>query len=179
MLSCFVCTLTLFIIDSSSFEIKQFLHKLAMSLKSCRVKQHNHPFLANWSDWTLSSDYWVFFLGFTTAFGRSSASIENYCILLLCLTMPTRFLSVLSKTQFHKAFSLHAGALSLWHAQPQWVYRMVRVPRKKWTAPQLTGVYGMVRVPRDLDSSPSNCPFLVEFLTCFINCFWILSVHLV
>ena len=25
-------------------------------------------------------------------------------------------------------FSLNAGALSLWHTQPYWVYRMVRVP---------------------------------------------------
>ena len=44
-------------------------------------------------------------------------------------------------------------SLILTHSQPQWIYRMVRVPRKKWTVPQLTGVYGMIRVPRDLDST--------------------------
>ena len=33
------------------------------------------------------------------------------------------------KHAIQKASSLNAGALSLWHSQPQWVYGMVRVPR--------------------------------------------------
>ena len=41
--------------------------------------------------------------------------------------------------------------------------RLMRVPRKKWAVPQLTGAYGMVRVPRNLDSFFYDCLVLVEF----------------
>ena len=57
-------------------------------------------------------------------------------------------------------------------------YGMVRVPRKKWTVPQLTGAYGMVRVPRNLDSFFYDCLVLVEFLWFVVRCLWILSVRL-
>ena len=40
------------------------------------------------------------------------------------------------------------GALSFWYSPPQQANGSVRVPRKEWPVPQLTGVYGMVRVPR-------------------------------
>ena len=49
---------------------------------------------------------------------------SNFFIHSLSLSLP-----VLSKTQLPKAFSLYAGALSLWHSPRQWVYWMVRVPR--------------------------------------------------
>ena len=44
--------------------------------------------------------------------GSTSASLEF--LHSLSLSLP-----ILSKTQLHKAFSLHAGALSLWHSLPQ------------------------------------------------------------
>ena len=50
-------------------------------------------------------------LGSTTPFGRPSASFENSSILSLHLTIPAASLSVLSKTQHQKAFSLNASAL--------------------------------------------------------------------
>ena len=45
----------------------------------------------------------------------TTVSFENSFILSRCLTIPAVSLSVLSKTQHQKAFSLNAGALSLWH----------------------------------------------------------------
>ena len=49
-------TLTLTVVDSS-FKIEELLHKMAISLKNCRVKEQNHFFLTDWTYWTLSSDY--------------------------------------------------------------------------------------------------------------------------
>ena len=72
-------------------------------------------------------------------------------------TMFAVSLSVLSKTQIQKAFSLHPGALSLWYSLPQ-------------------SVYGIVRVPRNLDFLFYNCPVFVEFPWCVVNCLSILPV---
>ena len=58
---------------------------MAISLKNCRVKQQNHPFLANCTNSALSFHYLVkllniltgsLFLGSTAPFGRPSASVE-------------------------------------------------------------------------------------------------------
>ena len=101
------------------FKIEEFLREMAISLKNCRVKQQNQSFGANWTDWTLSSHYLLWFsdnlsvhlsLGSTAPFGRPSASSENSIILSLCLSNPAVSLSVLSKTQHQKVFSLNAGA---------------------------------------------------------------------
>ena len=51
-----VWRLTLVVFDSPS-KIDEFLHKMAISLKNCRFEQKNHSFLANWSDWGLSSQH--------------------------------------------------------------------------------------------------------------------------
>ena len=56
-------TLTLFVVDSSGFKIKEFLHKMAISLKSGRVKQSNHPSLADLPNQALSSQHLLRFLG--------------------------------------------------------------------------------------------------------------------
>ena len=72
-------------------------------------------------------------------------------VLSLCLSIPAVSLSVTSKTQHQNTFSLNAGALSLCHSLPQWVYGILRVPRNAWPVPQPTGAQGRVRVPRNLD----------------------------
>ena len=83
------------------------------------IEQRNQSFLANWTDWTLSSHDSLWFLdnssdqlslGSTTPFGRPSASFENSFTLSLRLTIRAVSLSVLSKTQHHKTFSLNTGA---------------------------------------------------------------------
>ena len=53
----FARTLTLVVVDSSSFKIEEFLDKMAISLKNCRVEQNNHSFVPNWSDRGLSSQH--------------------------------------------------------------------------------------------------------------------------
>ena len=92
------------------------------------VARNNHPLLANGTDSALSSHYSLWLLdilpdhlslGSTAPFGRPSASFENSFILSLLLTTPAVSLSVLSKTQLQKAFSLHVGALSHWHSPAQ------------------------------------------------------------
>ena len=124
-------------------------------LRFKRVEQQNQSVVANGTDWAVISHYlfWLLSrlsvhlpLGSTVPFGRPSASFENSFILSLRFTMPAVSLSVLSKVRIKKAFSLYAGALSLWHSQPQWVY-------------------GTVRVPRNLDSAFFQCPILHSFLS--------------
>ena len=41
------------VVIAPSFKIEEFLDKMIISLKNCRVEQNNHSFLANWSDWGL------------------------------------------------------------------------------------------------------------------------------
>ena len=131
--SLFLCsrTLTLIVVDSS-FKIQEFLDEMAISLKSGRVKQNNHSFLAHWPDRALSSQHLRRFSGIlsvylcilplfhrsTASFGRLSASPDS----LHSLTSPhyaNRISLPQSKTQLQKAFSLNAGALSLWHSLRQ------------------------------------------------------------
>ena len=57
-LSSLVRSLNLVAVDSS-LNIAEFLHKMAMSLKNCRIKQQNHSFLANRTNSALSSHYFV------------------------------------------------------------------------------------------------------------------------
>ena len=57
-LSSLVRRLNLVAVDSS-LNIAEFLHKMAMSLKNCRIKQQNHSFLANCTNSALSSHYFV------------------------------------------------------------------------------------------------------------------------
>ena len=91
-------TLTLIVVDSSSFKTEEFIHKMAISLKNCQVKQQNHSLLANCTNSALSSDNFVSLfdtlsvplsLGSTVPFGRPSASFGNSFILSLCLTITT------------------------------------------------------------------------------------------
>ena len=64
----FLCTrmLTLVVVDSSWFKIEEFLHKMAISLKNCRVEQKNHSLMARWHDLPsvviICSDFWIFWL---------------------------------------------------------------------------------------------------------------------
>ena len=55
LLFLYIWTLILVVVDSSSFKIEEFFHKMAICLKNCRVEQKNHSSLARWPDWALSS----------------------------------------------------------------------------------------------------------------------------
>ena len=109
-------------------KLKNFPTKWQSPTQIRRVQQQDQSFVANWTDRTLSSHYSLWLLdilhdylslGSTALFGRPSASVNipsfshsaALSLLHLCLT--------LSKTQNQEAFSLHAGALSLWHLPPQ------------------------------------------------------------
>jgi hypothetical protein len=101
--------------------LKNYPTKWQSPCQIWRVKQQNQSFLANGTDWAVSSPYLLWLLsslpvhlalGSTTPIGRPSASFKNSCILPFRLTMPAASLSVLSKTQLQKAFSVHAGALT-------------------------------------------------------------------
>ena len=83
---------TWMVVIASSFEVNEFLHKMAISLNNCRVEQKNHSFLANWSDWALSFQHLLRFevdlsphltLGSTAPFGQPSASPEFFHSLIL------------------------------------------------------------------------------------------------
>ena len=120
------CWLWLFLIRC--WKLKNSFTKWQSPSQNWSVARNNHPFLANWTEWAISSHYLLWLLsslsvhlslGSTAPFIRPSASFENSFFLSLHLTMPTVSLSVLPKTQLQKAFSLHAGALSLWHSLPQ------------------------------------------------------------
>ena len=54
----FTRMLTLVVI-ASSFKIEEFLPKIAISLKNCRVEQNNHSSLARWHDLPISGDHWL------------------------------------------------------------------------------------------------------------------------
>ena len=117
--SLFFCsrTLTLIVVDSS-LKIEGCLHKMAMFLKSGRVRQNNHSSIAKWPDRALSSQHLRRFLGILSfhlcipvslppfqcalrsAFGllRPSAFSHSTSLCLL-------YLYVLSKTQLQEAFS--------------------------------------------------------------------------
>ena len=143
-ISLFSCTsvrgLTLVVADSS-FEIEEFLHKMAISLKNCRFKQQNHSFLANWPDSRSSSHNPLWFL-------------ENWPVHLpwiYCAHWSTFGLRRIS------SFTLSLYPFCSRHNSRRRSLSML-VPRKKWTVPQLTGVYSIVRVPRDLD-----CTHLVDW----------------
>ena len=144
-ISLFLCTsvwrLTLAALDLM-FKIEEFVPKMAISLKSGRVKRNNHSALANWPNRALSSQHLRRFLyifsvhlcipvslppfhfTFWSAFGfpRLPSFSQSTSLYL-------PYLSLLSKTQLKKAFSPNAGALLPWHSLLQWVYGMVRVPR--------------------------------------------------
>ena len=97
----FTRTLTLVVVDSSSFRIEEYLHKMAISLKNCRVDQKNHSSLAWWHDLPfVSSDHLLRLLDILSVDLYTSVSLPQ------------------SKTQLQKAFSPNAGALSLWHSPP-------------------------------------------------------------
>ena len=64
----FLCTrmLTLVVVDSSWFKIEEFLNKMAISLKNCRVEQKNYSSIVRWHDLLsvviICSDFWIFWL---------------------------------------------------------------------------------------------------------------------
>ena len=116
--------LWLFLIRCS--KLQKSFRKSQSPAQIWRVKQQNHSFLANWINWTLSSHYLLWLLGslknkslpwfhfsLWSVFGLLRIQSLSHSTLLslfhLCLT--------LSKTQLQKAFSLYAGALSLWPTQ--------------------------------------------------------------
>ena len=53
----FTRTLTLLVVDSPSFKIEEFFHKMAISLKNCRVEEKNHSSLARRHDLSFSGDH--------------------------------------------------------------------------------------------------------------------------
>ena len=94
---CFsVWKLTLVVL-SSPFKVEEFLHKMAISLKNCRVEQKNYSSLARWHDLPFSADHLIRILDILSADLDTSTSLLQ------------------SKTRLQKAFSPNAGALSLWH----------------------------------------------------------------
>ena len=95
--SLFLCEgwLRLFLIRGS--KVKNFFTKWQSPPQNCSVVRNNHPFLANWTDWALSSHCSLLLLdifpdhlslGSAAPFGRPSASFENSFMLSLCLTIP-------------------------------------------------------------------------------------------
>ena len=88
---------------------------------------NNHAFLANWTDWGLSSYYCGHskvarqFISLLVPL-RPAVGLwppANSCILSFRLTITLNLCLLLFRTQLQKAFSLYAGALSLWHSLPQ------------------------------------------------------------
>ena len=119
-------------------KIEEFLHKMAIS--SAQNSRHISFFLRKltissasvlniWSHSSLFclliSSSLSLMLSSTAPFGRPSASLE--------------FLHSLSLDVFCPRHNSSRRSL------------FMRVSRKEWPVPQLTGVYGMVRVPRNLD----------------------------
>ena len=109
--------LWLFLIRCSKLEKSSLKWQCPGQIRS--IEQQNQSFLANWSNWALSSHYSLWMLnilsvhlslGSNLPFGRPSASFENSIILSFCLTITTASLSVMSKTQHQNTFSLYAGA---------------------------------------------------------------------
>ena len=96
----FTRTLTLVVVDSSSFKIEECLHKMAICLKHCRVEQKNHSSLARWHDLPFSGDHFLRLLDILSVDLDTSVSLPQ------------------SKTRLQKAFSPNASALSLWHSLP-------------------------------------------------------------
>ena len=124
------------VVLSSSFKVEEFLHKMAISLNSCRIESKTHSSLARWHDLPFfSGDHLLRRLDILSVDLDTSVSLPQF------------------KTQLQKAFSPNAGALSLWHSPPQWIY-------------------GRVRVPRNLDSLLCNCPVLHHFHSEFYFSRW-------
>ena len=151
-------TLTLFVVDSTSFKIEEFLHEMAISLKNGRVEQENDCFLARWHDspWMVivCSESWIFSL-----FICASVSLIR------------RFIAA-SLYFLHSLILHHYACCISACCSPKHNFRrrslFMRVSRKKWTVPQLTAVYCIVRVPRDLDSLFCNCPVFATFSDWFL-----------
>ena len=81
-------TLTLIVVDSS-LKIEEFLHKMAISLKSERVKQNNHSSLAKWPDRTFSSQHLRRFLGILSVHVCIHVSLPpHHCALLSAFGLP-------------------------------------------------------------------------------------------
>ena len=120
-------------------ELENFTEKWQSLSQIWTVTAQNQSFLANWTDWGLSSHYSLLllhnlsvhlFLGSTVPFGRPSASFENSFILSFCLTITTASLSdPVPNTTPDLVLSKCWCSLTLTHSLPQWVYGMVRVPR--------------------------------------------------
>ena len=88
--SLFLCsrTLTLIVVDSS-LKIQEFLDKMAISLKSGRVKQNNHSFLAHWPDRALSSQHLRRFSGILSVHLCIPASLPPFdCVLWSAFGLP-------------------------------------------------------------------------------------------
>ena len=120
-------TLTLIVADSS-LKIEEWLHKMAISLKTGRVKQNNHPSIAKWPDRALRSHHLRRFLVILSVHLCIPVSLPPFhCVLwsafgLLRIPSFSHSASLYllhSKTHLQKAFSLDAGALSLSHSPPQ------------------------------------------------------------
>ena len=136
--SLFLCvrTLNLIVNHSSWFTIDRFLHKMRIFIKNWTVEQKNHCLLVNWPAWALCfqpvfrldavlpvdlcisvpKPLLLYFFGSTSPFGRPPS---NSFILSFHLTIALHLFLLMSKTQLQKAFSLNAGALSLWHSPLQ------------------------------------------------------------
>ena len=125
----------------SLFKIEEFLHKMAISLKSGQVKQNNQsPLqtdLIEHSVLSICDDSWVFCLYISVSLPPFHCALWSARGLLrklldsptLCLILSRSFSHsaslfllylylLLSKTRLQKPFSLNAGALSLRHSLP-------------------------------------------------------------
>ena len=89
-----------------------------------------------------------------------SPSLYPFCPLHKCKRAFSRLMRVLSHSNTHYLFG---------------VYGTMRVSRKEWPVPHLTGVNGIVRVPRNLDPALSHLPVLIESLYSTQLWFWWLS----
>ena len=162
--SLFLCSraLTLIVGDSSSFKIEEWRQKMAISSKNGRVEQKNHFFLTEWNGLSFRWDHLLWPLDILFDICASLSPFQKlHCFFILYLCLSLFLIHPLILLNYVYCFSIYCSRRRNTRRRSL----SMRVPRKEWTVPQLTGVYGMLRVPRDLDPPLNHCPVLVECLS--------------